>query len=67
MILIPNFYQEEPSLRTVMRSEFQKKGYTIKEKRLILHRVLGYIPNMKEMTDQEKEKVIAFLRVNNTL
>jgi hypothetical protein len=66
VLLIPNFYQKETSLRTEMRNEFKKKGYGIKEKRFILFKVLGYVPNIKDMSDQEKEKVIAFLRENRT-
>lgn len=61
-MITTNFCKQESSLRTEMRKEFKKRGYDIKEKRFALNEVLGYVPNMKDMTDHEKEKVIQYLK-----
>jgi hypothetical protein len=52
-----------PVLRREMNKEFKRLGFKdIKEKRWLLHKVLGYAPTLKGMTIAEMERIIDYLR-----
>lgn len=61
-MLSVGFFQAHQELRKQMRKAFKEKGYTLKEKRFVVHEVLGYTPYFSEMTISEMEQVIDHLQ-----
>lgn len=55
------FFQAHNETKRVMNRLFKEKGYKLKEKRFVLGTVLGYVPNLTDMTIAEMRSVIDYL------
>lgn len=55
------FFQAHNETKKVMNKLFKEKGYKLKEKRFVLGTVLGYVPNLTDMTIAEMKEVIDYL------
>ncbi|WP_151035749.1 hypothetical protein [Bacillus wiedmannii] len=65
MSLVARFFQAHSVKKREMNKEFESKGYnSLMVRRFIFGRVLGYAPNIKDMTISEMEQVIHYLRTN---
>ncbi|MED3792470.1 hypothetical protein P4571_08435 [Niallia alba] len=64
-MIIAGFFQANSELRNEMSKQFKKRDYTLKERRFIVNKVLGYCPNFKDMTIAEMELVIDYLIDDN--
>ncbi|HFK1435085.1 TPA: hypothetical protein ACGXNJ_005239 [Bacillus cereus] len=63
MSLVAGFFQAHSVTKREMNKQFESKGYnSLKIKRFIFGRVLGYAPNIKDMTISEMEQVIHYLK-----
>lgn len=61
-MLVAGFFQEYNNWKKEMNKQFKNKGYTLKEKRFVINQVLGYLPNIKDMTITEMEQVVEYLK-----
>ncbi|WP_208765081.1 hypothetical protein [Bacillus sp. ISTL8] len=62
-MMFASFFQAHRETKRTMNEEFKGRGLNnIKVKRFIFGRVLGYAPNIKDMTISEMEQVIHYLK-----
>lgn len=63
-MLVAEFFQTHNNWKREMNNQFKRKGYSLKEKRFVINRVLGYLPNLKDMTISEMEVVVEYLKTH---
>ncbi|HHB2481411.1 TPA: hypothetical protein ACORDH_002862 [Bacillus cereus] len=63
MSLVAGFFQAHSVTKREMNKQFESKGCnSLKVKRFMFGIVLGYAPNIKDMTISEMEQVIHYLK-----
>jgi len=65
MSLVAGFFEKHRVMKREMNRLFNDKKYTLKEKRFVLGTVLGYVPNLTDMTISEMKEVIDYLQKEN--
>ena len=66
-MLVAGFFQSHNEIKKTLNKRFKELGYDLANKRYVLGLVLGYVPNLKDMTIAEMQQVIDFLECRDTL
>lgn len=62
MSIVAGMFMRSKAVRKEMNQEFKRLGYNIKEKRFVIHQVLGYTPYLSELTNEEIVRVTRHLK-----
>jgi hypothetical protein len=65
-LIVARFFQAHKELRRKMNNRFKELGYDLANKRFVLGKTLGYVPNLTDMTLSEMEQVIGYLKDEDT-
>ncbi|MFE8701119.1 hypothetical protein ACFYKX_10990 [Cytobacillus sp. FJAT-54145] len=60
-MLVAGIFQAHKQTRKALDQRFKELGYDLANKRYVIGKTLGYLPNLKDMTIEEMRRVLAEL------